>query len=70
MRRGVMWKVKRMRTARILDLAIAIGAGCLAARPARGPDGSLDRAAPAFLFSAPDAFTRIPADPSLAVTQR
>src|SRR6201996_6099913 len=32
-----MWKVKRMKTARILDLAIAIGAGSLAARPASGP---------------------------------
>jgi hypothetical protein len=34
-----MWKVKRMNTARILDLAIAIGAGSPVARSACGLDG-------------------------------
>jgi hypothetical protein len=57
-----MWKVKRMNTARILDLAIAIGAGSLAARPASGPGGKSTSSGAAPRFFAPDAFIRIPAD--------
>src|SRR6202000_2737983 len=34
-----MWKVKRMKTARILDVALAVGAGSFAARPASGSHG-------------------------------
>src|SRR3981189_1992496 len=37
-RRGVMWKVKRMNTARIVVLTIAIGAGGIAAYLASGSD--------------------------------
>jgi hypothetical protein len=33
-----MWKVKRMNTARIVVLTIAVGAGGIAACPARGSD--------------------------------
>jgi pilus assembly protein CpaB len=33
-----MWKVKRMNTARIVVLAIAVGAGGIAAYPASGSD--------------------------------
>jgi len=40
-----MWKVKRMNTARIVDLTIAIGAGGIAAYLASGSDHQL--AAPA-----------------------
>ena len=40
-----MWKVKRMNTARIVVLTIAIGAGGIAATPASGPVSQL--AAPA-----------------------
>jgi hypothetical protein len=65
-----MWKVKRMDTARILDLAIAIGAGSLAARPARGPDGKSTFKSPALRFFAPDARYPRSGRPSLAVTQR
>ena len=65
-----MWKVKRMNTARILDLAIAIGAGSLAARPASGPDGkSTSRGGPVLRFFAPDAVYPHSGKPSLAVTQ-
>jgi hypothetical protein len=64
-----MWKVKRMNTARILNLAIAIGAGNPAARPASGPDGkSISRALPS-RSSRPTPHIRIPAKPSLVVTQ-
>jgi len=64
-----MWKVKRMNTARILDLAIAIGAGSLAARPARGPDGK--STAKSLLRSlATDASHPHTDKPSPAVTQR
>jgi len=63
-----MWKVKRMNTARILDLAIAIGAGSFAARPARGPDGK--SIARSLLQSfAPAASYPHTGKPSLAVTQ-
>src|SRR3984957_10364817 len=37
-RRGVMWKVKRMNTARIVVLTIAVGAGGIAAYLASGSD--------------------------------
>src|SRR5258708_17007981 len=37
-RRGVMWKVKRMNTARIVVLTIAVGAGGVAAYLASGSD--------------------------------
>src|SRR5207245_9191818 len=37
-RRGVLWKVKRMNTARIVVLTIAIGAGGIAAYLASGSD--------------------------------
>jgi hypothetical protein len=57
-----MWKVKRMDTARILDLAIAIGAGNLAVRPASGPGGKSISNSPVLRFFAPDAFIRISAD--------
>ena len=40
-----MWKVKRMNTARIVVLTIAIGAGGIAATHASGPDSQ--HAAPA-----------------------
>jgi hypothetical protein len=36
-----MWKVKRMNTARIVVLTIAVGAGGLAACPANGSDNTL-----------------------------
>jgi hypothetical protein len=36
-----MWKVKRMNTARIVVLTIAVGAGGLAACPAKGSDNTL-----------------------------
>jgi hypothetical protein len=64
-----MWKVKRMNTARIVDLAIAIGAGSLAARPARGPDGKSTCNSPALRFSAPDTSYPHSGRPGLAVTQ-
>src|SRR3569832_1273501 len=38
MRRGVMWKVKRMNTARIVVLTIAVAAGGVAAYLASGSD--------------------------------
>jgi hypothetical protein len=63
-----MWKVKRMNTARILDLAIAIGAGSLAARPARGPDGKSNSKSLRRSF-APDASYPHTGKPDLAVTQ-
>jgi hypothetical protein len=64
-----MWKVKRMNTARILDLAIAIGAGSFAARPARGPDG---RSTSRNLLQsfAPDAPYPHTGKPGPAVTQQ
>jgi hypothetical protein len=62
-----MWKVKRMNTARILDLAIAIGAGSLAARPARGSDGK--STCPVLRFCQPDASYSHSGRPGLAVTQ-
>jgi hypothetical protein len=63
-----MWKVKRMNTARILDLAIAIGAGGFAAQPASGPGG---KSSPGSLLHsfAPDASYPHTVKPSLAVTQ-
>ncbi len=64
-----MWKVKRMNPARILDLAIAIGAGDLAARPASGPDGNSTSESPALRFFTPDASHPHAGEPSLAVTQ-
>ncbi len=36
-----MWKVKRMNTARIVVLTVAVGAGGLAACPANGSDNTL-----------------------------
>jgi hypothetical protein len=36
-----MWKVKRMNTARIVVLTIAVGAGGIAAYPADGSDDAL-----------------------------
>jgi hypothetical protein len=36
-----MWKVKRMNTARIVVLTIAVGAGGIAARPAVASDNTL-----------------------------
>jgi len=36
-----MWKVKRMNTARIVALTIAVGAGGIAAYPADGSDNTL-----------------------------
>jgi pilus assembly protein CpaB len=36
-----MWKVKRMNTARIVVLTIAVGAGGIAAYPADGSDNAL-----------------------------
>jgi pilus assembly protein CpaB len=36
-----MWKVKRMNTARIFVLTIALGAGGIAAYPASGSDNTL-----------------------------
>jgi pilus assembly protein CpaB len=47
MRRGVMWKVKRMNTARIMVLAIAIGAGGIAAYLASGSNPQPVAQAPA-----------------------
>jgi len=35
-----MWKVKRMNTARIIVLTIALGAGGIAASPASGSDNT------------------------------
>jgi pilus assembly protein CpaB len=56
-----MWKVKRMNTARIVVLAIANGAGVIAARPARGFDGKPYPTALALRFPATDAvLPRIP----------
>jgi hypothetical protein len=57
-----MWKVKRMNTARILDLAIAIGAGSHAARPASGPDGKSTSKALPSCSSHPTPHIRIPAN--------
>ena len=68
MRRGVMWKVKRMNTARILDLAIAIGAGSFAARPACGLDGK-STSKTLLQFFAPEASYPHTGKPCLAVTQ-
>lgn len=46
-RRGVMWKVKRMKTAQIVVLTIAVGAGGIAAYLASGSDsGPAPAAAP------------------------
>jgi hypothetical protein len=36
-----MWKVKRMNTARIVVLTVAVGAGGLAGYPANGSDNML-----------------------------
>jgi hypothetical protein len=36
-----MWKVKRMNTARIVALTIAVGAGGMVAYPADGSDNTL-----------------------------
>jgi hypothetical protein len=63
-----MWKVKRMNTARILDLATAIGAGSPAARPASGPHGKSIPSEAVLPFFTPDAFSHS-GKPSLAVTQ-
>src|SRR6195952_963831 len=46
MRRGVMWKVKRMNTARIVVLTIAVGAGGIAAYLASGSDNQPPPSAP------------------------
>jgi hypothetical protein len=57
-----MWEVKRMNTARILDLANAIGAGSLAARPASGPGGKpISKSLPSD-SSRPTPHIRIPAN--------
>src|SRR6202165_2086376 len=45
-RRGVMWKVKRMNTARIVVLTIAVGAGGIAAYLASGSDKPLPPSEP------------------------
>ena len=63
-----MWKVKRMNTARILDLAIAIGAGSFVARSACDPNGK-PTSKSLLQFSAPEASYRHTGKPSLAVTQ-
>jgi pilus assembly protein CpaB len=41
-----MWKVKRMNTARIIVLTIALGAGGIAAYPASGSDNTPARTEP------------------------
>ncbi len=64
-----MWKVKRMNTARILDLAFAIGAGSLAAQPAGGPDRKSIPKSPVLQSYAPDASYPHSGKPTLAVTQ-
>ena len=58
-----------MNTARILDLAFAIGAGSLAAQPASGPDGKSIPKGPVLPFFAPDASYPHSGKPGLAVTQ-
>jgi pilus assembly protein CpaB len=57
-----MWKVKRMNTARIVVLAIANGAGGIAARPASGFDVKPYPTDLSSRFPATDGvFSRIPA---------
>jgi pilus assembly protein CpaB len=63
-----MWKVKRMNTARIIVLTIALGAGGIAAYPASGSDHTPAPTAPVASLQAVDVLVAKPGvGPSRAV---